>query len=1435
MASPFSNLPSDLPKYKRHISFFEKEFTQVCTGINFEATCSNRSCESVRNFGGLVVIKYPGVKSCVYQEVVPHLRCPSCGSDLRPERVKGAVFVRCEAKIDIGVKSVVFRVRGDETVLWELPYQGADVLITILERDPEPKTDSKEFLYPGDGVNLSAVCRNNMCQASKTNNGLVVVRAGRVESQTYRELLNNRSCPSCNHPLEARCFHGVIFNSCQGEVEIAGNVQKFNAQQTPKLCKIDLSDPTAVVRMRQTITDIHSARNNNPHIVTAVQEVSSSPKETDALSLLDKILEEVMRKHLYLRTTPGLNLLAKCSNFRCPSIEKGIGVVCIGIGSANSIQYKEVILGQTCPSCHQPVPLTSFQGIMFIHCRAKVVIRGEETEYVAGRIPEVCGLNLEGAEVEITVLERRGTEITLGIESPKIFKSTKGSLGHSDSSEKHFTRACIGLNLEAMCINPTCEASVVVVPCPNITECEYSSLLTGLACPGCQCGIPPLCFIGITLVKCKAEVKIGNEEHIVTAEEDETVDFKVNLQGPKVYVNILKRHIFSSGELSGGSEKYLRSATGINGVVVCENPDCLAFKENDGQVIVNFQDVSGGVLREVAKNMICPACFQDLRLSNLKAVVFVRCSGQIQIGSENETFSSVGRTVSTFRILSEGPEVTFSITHKSDDGIEVLKKSENMSYASACHGINLEAHCPNARCSAYKENNGFVNLMCGHMMACDYRVAIQTLTCPSCSMSIPPTCFRGVALVRCRGKILIGQEKKFFQPTGDEIHKIPIPHDGTPVKIELYSKDNYQSSYTELGSSDRTYMEVCDGVNFIAFCKNTSCQAFKEYDGCVRVKRDEKFIEKNGFPATRCNYCREIQRLLCPSCGNPLNANFVEGVALIRCKGTLESSGKSENFLAERNNIIRHKFDKSDVSAVIEYKVDETMSLRSSFIPGKGLNLLARCSNTSCPSQSQPSLAGVVSLKIGEVTDCRLQRFIQDKTCPLCNHALSPASFICARYTQCTARVKTTDFVISYLFGQRTEFIPIAIGKDPVVDILPVPTKNLSLEPVGSPYSRMKRGMNLKVICSNLECASKKSTDGIVIISLQEMRLYKFKDLFSTVECPSCHTILSHMTLLTLSFIYCRVEILVREERFIIEAGSGEAIDFKPDPSVSDVTIHVMEEEGENSVLFPNNQSEGSISKGSSLSPCSICHGLNFTVECSNPVCEAVKKSQCVMIQSGHLIDCDLRPVMQSLNCSSCEARISPRQVKDVTFHCCSGEITIGGKKEKFNPTGDTTCDFKIPNDNSPVIVKVNHREYRIIHNPALGLFRIFYLKHHNGINFHCYCNNPSCTAFKEINGLVVVQRNNLLVEKHGYNPSICHYSQEISQLNCTSCGTHLRKYYVWGVGLVHCRGTITRDGSPPEPFYPSTGRVIRYQLDAEDTSLKIEFRLTWSLFSFFM
>ena len=973
---------------------------------------------------------------------------------------------------------------------------------------------------------------------------------------------------------------------------------------------------------------------------------------------LDSMFAEAIYRNIELATTPGLNLLAKCSNVECSSHRKDVGHICIGVGRAVSVQYKHVILAQPCPSCHQPIQLTSFRGILLLSCKAKVDICGEETEYVADQCPVGIWLSKGSPDVVITVLERTEPAISTG--SIGIYQSSTATRSQFDSNEKSFTRACIGLNLEATCNNHACDATIVVIPCPKITESNYSSLLTGASCPGCQRAIPPIKFIGITLVKCKAEIRVGGEEHILTAEGDKTVDFKVNLQGPEVYVKILKRDISSSGELSGGRGKeYLSSTIGINIVMHCLNPECVAFTENDGQVILNCQDVSVGVVREVAKNRICPSCYMPLSLSTIKAVVFVRCSGQIHIGWQTESFNSTGRETSDFRVFSDGSDVSFAITDRSGPA------------------------------------------------------------------------------------------------------------------------DSFSKS--ALGSTGKAYTTACDGLNFIAFCRNTNCQAYRENDGSVVVKRNEQFIERNGFQSTRCNYSIEIQKLACPSCENPLTANNVDGVGLVRCKGSIETRGKSENFIADTDDLVRHRSSKLDSSTVIVYKIDQTRAMMKALIPEKGLNLSAMCSNPSCPTQL---LEGAVAIKIGEVTQCSLLLMVQARQCPQCNVTIPRDNYIMITFTQCTARVRNKDgSVSSFIVGEKVEGIPICLNQEPVIDILPVQVKEVFKEPFGSPYLQMKRGMNLKVICPKQDCASKDSAkkDGIIIISLQEMKIYTFTDLHSTVTCPFCQTMLSKMTLLTLSFIHCRAELSFRIGRFVIEAGRGEAIDFKPNSFTSDVIIHVMEKGSDTPLIFPDKEQERPTNKGSTFSRHSLCHGLNFTAHCSNPSCEADKSmSSMVMIKSGHLIDCDVRPAMQSLNCPFCDDKLYPNQVKQVTFLCCSGEITINGKLERFNATGQSTSDFDIPSDDSPIVLKVYQRDYHIIHTPALCFLRQRYTKHENGVNFHCYCKNMACRAVIEGNGLVVIPRDNKMVLKHGYNPYACCYSKEILQLFCISCGAHLNKYYVW-------------------------------------------------------
>ena len=817
-------------------------------------------------------------------------------------------------------------------------------------------------------------------------------------------------------------------------------------------------------------------------------------------------------------------------------------------------------------------------------CIAQLVKCGKEEILVSDQFPIGHCLGLDGPDVEITVLLNRDFGIPTGLLS----QTSKASISQVASTEKSFTCACIGLNLEALCANPACNANFIVFPCPETTEADYSSLIKGLICPGCRSCIPGANFIGLSFIRCKAEVRVGDKMHILTAEGNETADFKVDQEGPEVHIRILKREISSS-------------------------------------------------------------------------------------------------------------------------------------------------------------------------------------------------------------------------------HKLSVAH--TAV-----------SAGAALGTSGEAYTTVCNGVNFMCYCKDTSCQANRESNGQVIVKRDEQFIERNGCSADCCDYNAEIQCLLCPSCGNPLDRNNIDGVSLVRCKGTIESNGKCEPFVAAGNNLRRYESDELDATAQIVYKVNSNRAMGKLIKPERGLNLLFNCPNSSCPSRSIELLKGVVTISIGVVADCNLQSIIQDTPCPHCDHTIPSDNYIGTLFTECTARVKNAERTTSYIQGESTKPTHIDLKTDPVVDILPVQARQVSTEPYSSAYRRMKKGMNVKAICPKLVCASKEAEDGMVIISFPEMKGYSYQGLLNTVNCPFCHTSLSDMILLCLSFIQCRAELVIDRELFIIEAGSEEAIDYKPNSSASDVTIYLMEEELNCANIYPDNKREGFSSKGGGYSQNSVCHGLNFVACCPNSACDTVRRGCLSIIPSGHLIDCDLRPSMKWLVCPSCEASIQPNQVSGVLLLRCSGEITIHGKTEKFNPTDKKHSEFIIPKDTSPIIFKVTHRDYRIIEYPAICYIKNFYTKHGDGFNFHCYCTNPTCTSVREKHGFVVVQRDEDFVNDHGFEPSVCHYNREISHLKCSACGSSIKKYFVWGVGLLHCRGIITRHGSEKEFFTPDVGQVTEYQLDSGDTSLRIEF-----------
>ena len=210
---------------------------------------------------------------------------------------------------------------------------------------------------------------------------------------------------------------------------------------------------------------------------------------------------------------------------------------------------------------------------------------------------------------------------------------------------------------------------------------------------------------------------------------------------------------------------------------------------------------------------------------------------------------------------------------------------------------------------------------------------------------------------------------------------------------------------------------------------------------------------------------------------------------------------------------------------------------------------------------------------------------------------------------------------------------------------------------------------------------------------------------------------------------------------------------------------------------------------------------------------------------SGHLIDFDYRSAVQTLSCPSCEVHIPPEEFRGVILLECVGEIRIGDKIQKITANKDSTQSINIKNDGSEVKIRITYRSYDVSDDPVIPYMVIRFQRICNGLNFRCYCKNPSCPSVKEEDGLVMVQRDNTFTKAHKFSYTVCNYCEEISKLVCPACSTPLKKYYVWGIGVTRCNGRITRNGSPPEKFDPpSLGRVLFYALDRDDTSVRIEF-----------
>ena len=328
------------------------------------------------------------------------------------------------------------------------------------------------------------------------------------------------------------------------------------------------------------------------------------PSREDLSSQLDSMLAELIGNNIKLDTIPGLNLLAKCSNNACSSNKEGIRHICIGVGGADSLQYRHLIAERKCPSCYQSIPLTGFRGVLFLECKAKLVRCGKEEMLVSDQFPVGHWLGIDGPDIEITVLDYEDPAISTG----SISVTPKDNISRMDADEKSFTGACIGLNLQATCNNPACDGQIVVIRCRNIREVDYFSLIKGLACPGCDCEIAQLNFIGISLIKCQAEIRVGYETHILKAEGNDTADFQVDPRGPEVHIKLLNIEKFRLGDLP------LMPQKGLTLMAKCSNPSCSSQSSSQLEGVISFSmgEVVDYRLQAILHNMQCPQCFHTV-------------------------------------------------------------------------------------------------------------------------------------------------------------------------------------------------------------------------------------------------------------------------------------------------------------------------------------------------------------------------------------------------------------------------------------------------------------------------------------------------------------------------------------------------------------------------------------------------------------------------------------------------------------------------------------------------------------------------------------------------------------------------------------------------------------------------------------------------------
>ena len=446
-------------------------------------------------------------------------------------------------------------------------------------------------------------------------------------------------------------------------------------------------------------------------------------------------------------------------------------------------------------------------------------------------------------------------------------------------------------------------------------------------------------------------------------------------------------------------------------------------------------------------------------------------------------------------------------------------------------------------------------------------------------------------------------------------------------------------------------------------------------------------------------------------------------------------------------------------------------------------------------------------INLGTVQGCKVHQVVTDIKCPLCGQKIPTENIIAVGFLQCTAQIKNAQGVKIYLIGSSQHLMPLDLSWE--IDIFPLSYRQVSTQ------NLLVAGMNIQAVCSHLECEARKTQNGRIFISGGELKHFKLGEVLKKLSCPSCKSSLSVLAMKSLTFMRCRALIETSGKEYLIETGENEVIDLEIELLTPESSILILDLDQK----FPEGVKKVSIDSGE-FSYKALCRGVNFRASCPNPSCVSSQKHHFVNIMAGHLINFDYRAAVRTLLCPSCGVHIPPEQVKGVHLLECVGKIQIDDKIQEITANKNNVQSIDFRNDGSEVKITITQRVYNIDTVPLSRFTGIPYKRLCNGLNFCCYCKNPSCPAVKEGNGLVFVRRDNTFARANNYSNTVCNYIEEVSNLFCPACLVPLKKYYVWGIGVTRCTGKIMRDGSPPKTFNPWFGKVALYALDRDDVSV---------------